>query len=168
MSQSIGNLLLSQEIISGEYVIKDISAGTNDSLYTKNLGAEIAFSFYSPQAKKSGMARSLDEGAITKFLQELNIASQAKGSIKMRIFGGIDDDATEIKLEKLLDKVLEVDKNEVIDIVSCDTGARIHPDSVILSCRSGNVTEYNELVSQQVSFTEMLNKQLQQQQSNQK
>lgn len=128
------------EIKTKEY--KMLNAGEDAVLYTRNLNEELAFSFFSSKLKKVALSRNIDKYQLVELLKEMNPNNiQEPGLIRVQIIGGLANSVATVQyLKHLIEEFVLVDNNRnIINIVSLDTGARLHPNSFEVDCYHGGV-----------------------------
>ncbi|MCC8371179.1 MAG: hypothetical protein LN568_00150 [Rickettsia endosymbiont of Pseudomimeciton antennatum] len=133
------------EIKSNEYKI----LGTADDLvlYTKELNDEIACSFFSKQLKKVALSRNISSKQSEQLINEMNPEHLVEaGLIKVQIIGGRADSEESSRYLKQLMKQLTIIDNDIIDIISCDTDSKLHPNSLEVDCYHGGVRAIGENV----------------------
>ena len=133
------------EVKSKEYKI--VSLQDELALYTVELNEEIAYSFLSSTLEKVGLARNLDQDQLIKFFAKINPSNiQDVGLIKINIIGGNQSENSKKSLNKLLSQLQNIDNNtDIIDIRSCDSCDRIHPNSFEVDCYHGGIRGINAL-----------------------
>ncbi len=127
------------EVKSKEYYISPIQEDL--ILYTTDLNEEIAFSIFSAQLKKVGLARNLDQDQLIKFFKEINPDNtKISGLIKVSMIGGTESKDSKNSLSNLFMQLQSIDNNnDIIDIKSCDTCEKIHPNSLEVDCYHGGI-----------------------------
>ncbi len=127
------------EVKSKEYNI--VTLGEDLILYTADLNEEIAYSIFSTELEKVGLARNLDQAQLIKFFAEINPDNiKASGLIKIRIIGGTDSEVSKNSLNNLLLQLQAIDNNDdIIDLRACDACEKIHPNSLELDCYHGGI-----------------------------
>ena len=127
------------EVKSKEYKIMALQDGL--VLYTVELNEEIAYSILSVTLEKVGLARNLDQDQLIKFFTEINPDNiQDVGLIRMNIVGGNESEGSKEALNKLLLQLQNIDNNrDIIDIRSCDSCERLHPNSFEVDCYHGGI-----------------------------
>jgi hypothetical protein len=127
------------EIKSGEYTIADLQDEL--VLYTKQLDSEIAYSIFSPKLRKVGLARSLSPNKLADFFNEMNPDNLNDPRLMaINVVGGDDSDDSTKALRDLILELEKIDnKRDIINIRSCDTCSRIHPNSFEVDCYHGGI-----------------------------
>ncbi|WP_316353994.1 hypothetical protein [Candidatus Trichorickettsia mobilis] len=127
------------EVKSKEYII--VTLQDELVLYTKELNQEIAYSIFSAKLEKVALARNLDQDQLIKFFAEINPNNiQDSGLIKVNIIGGNESESSVESLHKLLLQLQTIDNNQdIIDIRSCDSCEKLHPNSFELDCYHGGI-----------------------------
>lgn len=127
------------EVKSGEYHIVNIRDDL--TLYSLDLGAEVAVALFSIELKKACLGRNLKINTLSRLLEEMNPYNMHyEGLISVSIIGGNDSEQTDKYIVELLQELQWIDnESNVIDIISFDAGARIHPDSFEFDCYNGGL-----------------------------
>ncbi len=127
------------KISSNEYLIASIQDDL--SLYTVGLEEEIAYTIFSFKLQKVGLARSLNRDQLFQFFAEFNPDNiKESGLITTRIVGGNDSEISKDTLKNLLKQLNAIDGgNNIINIKSCDTCDKIHPNSFEIDCYHGGI-----------------------------
>jgi hypothetical protein len=127
------------EVKTGEYRISQTQEGLN--FYTDNLNEDIAIIVVSSELKKVGVARNLNQDQLQEFFNEFNSEkSDSHGLMTVRILGGNESSISRNNLTQLVEQLMKIDNDtNIINIVSCDTCEKFHPNSVIVSGYHGGI-----------------------------
>jgi hypothetical protein len=128
------------EIKSAEYKI--VNAVNDLILYTTELGDEVACSFFSLKLKKVALARNIDGNQLKQLINELNPNNLLDlGLIRVQLIGGEAGSTTSLEyLRQIIETLKIVDNNHnIINIISCDTSERLHPNSFEIDCYHGGI-----------------------------
>lgn len=131
------------EVKSQNYIITHLQDDL--TLFTQELNDELAFSAFSPQLKKIGLARNLDANQFVQFFAEINPENiKDVGLITVRIAGGTKSENSLSSLNQLLLQLQNIDNNlAIINIASCDSCDKIHPNSFEIDCYHGGIRGVN-------------------------
>jgi hypothetical protein len=127
------------EVKSGSY--KVVNQQDDLVLYTCKLEREIAIAVFSNSLKKVGLARNLNQEQLLNFFLEINPDNLPEvGSVSVNIIGGNESLESLNALKALLEQLEVIDKQKnIINIRSCDTCDRVHPDSFLVDCYHGGI-----------------------------
>ncbi|MFY9589339.1 hypothetical protein [Rickettsia endosymbiont of Halotydeus destructor] len=127
------------EVKSIEYKISDLA--DNLVLYTTELNDEIACSFFSAALGKVALARNANREQLNQLIKEMNPNNLIEeGLIRVQIIGGDESEKSQKYLEHLIAMLKTIDNHDnIINVVSLDTGTRFHSNSFELDCYHGGI-----------------------------
>jgi hypothetical protein len=115
------------EVKSKEYKIFDIKDEV--VLFTKELGRQLAYSFFSSSIEKVALGRNLDKDQISSIIN-IMISNNPDIVIEVRIVGGDHSKESKLSLVNLINSLLAIDGGkDIIDIKSFDVCERFHPEA---------------------------------------
>lgn len=128
------------EIKSAEYKIVD--AVDDLILYSMELGDEIACSLFSIKLKKVALARNINSDQLKQLINELNPGNLSDPElIRAQLIGGEAESMASAKYLRQIIEALEIIDNNrnIINIISCDTCNKLHPNSFEIDCYHGGI-----------------------------
>ena len=133
------------ELQSDEFLIVPIELET--MILTANLNKEVVLTLYSPRLGKACVCRNVKTEKMTSVFKEFMGDAKIAGVdyprlIKVKLAGGNDSKEPEIYVQNLLIELMKIDNGtDALDIIAFDVCTRVHPNSIIFDCGTGEMRE---------------------------
>ena len=123
------------EVKQGQLILSSIDKA--ESLFTINLGDNIAFTYFIKKSGVAGMAREISTNKVVELFQKLMYYEDLY-QIDISVVGGNNSEKSKRYISNLIDALHKIDQEKnILNIVSWDVNKKIHPESFVFNTASG-------------------------------